>query len=100
MPAIKMFRGALSMRSPDNILAPTVQGMHHHQWKSTMRDMTTEEIMEVSGGSPASQLNGFADLLIAGGTLSLGTGVLAGAGGFALGLGGSIKLGLVLTDSI
>ncbi|AZR22205.1 hypothetical protein [Xanthomonas vasicola] len=65
-----------------------------------MRDMTTEEIMEVSGGSPASQFNGYADLLIAGGALAVSTGVLAGAGAFALGLGGSMKLALVLTDSL
>ncbi|MFA0922716.1 hypothetical protein [Xanthomonas fragariae] len=65
-----------------------------------MREMTDQEIMEVNGGSPASQFNGYADLLIAGGSLAVGTGVLVGAGAFALSLGGSMKLALVLTNSI
>lgn len=57
MSAIKIFRSTLSMRSSNNILAATVQGTHHHEWRFTMCYMKTHEIMEVSGESPASQLS-------------------------------------------
>lgn len=65
-----------------------------------MREMSLQEIDLVDGGSLASQLDGYSDLLIAGGALAVGTGVLAGAGAFALGLGGSLKLGLILANAV
>jgi hypothetical protein len=60
-----------------------------------MRELTMNEVQTVNGaGSNEDAFNYYADVLLAGGALAVGTGVLAGAGAFALGLGGAIKLGL------
>ncbi len=61
-----------------------------------MQEMNMQEINEVNGAGGAESFNQYADVLLAGGALAVGTGVLAGAGFFALGLGGSIKIALAI----
>ena len=61
-----------------------------------MRTLTTNEVLGVNGSGGAESFNQYADALLAGGALAVASGVFAGAGAFALGLGGGIKIALAV----
>jgi hypothetical protein len=62
-----------------------------------MQGLSVAEIEMVSGATLQDNFNAYADVLLAGGALAVGTGVFAAAGAFALGVGGAIKLGIALS---